>query len=116
MLILENYVGGRWQAGTGKLAELHDPTTGGVIARTGTGGVDMKAALDYARDVGGRGLRAMTFAARGEMLLAVSKAIHAQRDALIDWAMKNGGNTRKDAKFDIDGATGTLAAYGEWGR
>ncbi len=116
MLILENYVCGRWQAGTGKLADLHDPTTGEVIARTGTGGVDMKAALDYARDTGGRSLRAMTFAARGEMLLAVSKAIHAHRDALIEWAMKNGGNTRKDAKFDIDGATGTLAAYGEWGR
>ncbi len=116
MLTLENYVEGRWQAGTGKLVDLHDPTTGEVVARTGTGGVDMKAALTYARDVGGPSLRAMTFASRGEMLLAVSKAIFAHRDALIELAIANGGNTRKDAKFDIDGATGTLAAYGEWGR
>lgn len=116
MQILENYVTGRWQAGTGKAADLCDPTTGEVIARAGTGGIDMKAALAFARDVGGRNLRAMTFASRGEMLLAVSKAVFAQRDALIELAMRNGGNTRKDAKFDIDGATGTLAAYGEWGK
>ena len=116
MLTLENYVCGRWQVGTGKLADLFDPTTGQVIAQTGTGGVDMKAALSYAREVGGKSLRAMTFASRGELLLAVSKAIHAHRDALIEFAIKNGGNTRKDAKFDIDGATGTLATYGEWGK
>ena len=28
----------------------------------------------------------------------------------------NGGNTRGDAKFDIDGATGTLAAYASFGK
>src|SRR5687767_12792009 len=114
--ILESYVQGRWQAGTGKLADLIDPTTGEVIARAGTGGVDMKAALAWARDTGGPALRAMTFAQRGEMLLAASKAIFAHRDALLDLATRNGGNTRKDAKFDVDGATGTLAAYADWGK
>src|SRR6186713_2441425 len=114
--VLENYVCGRWQPGTGTLADLHDPTTGAVIARASTGGVDMKAALAYARDVGGPALRAMTFAKRAEMLMGASKAIHAQRDALLDLGLRNGGNTRKDAKFDVDGAIGTLAAYAEWGR
>src|SRR5262245_29364344 len=115
MQVLESYVEGRWQAGTGKLSDLHDPTTGEAIARCGTGGIDMKATLAYARNVGGPALRAMTFAQRGAMLAAASKAIFAHRDALIDLAIRNGGNTRKDAKFDVDGATGTLAAYGEWG-
>ena len=114
MLTLENHVQGRWQAGTGTLATLVNPTTGEAIGRTGTGGVDMKATLAYARDVGGPALRALTFAQRGQLLMAASKAIHAQRDALIELAILNGGNTRKDAKFDIDGATGTLAAYAEW--
>jgi oxepin-CoA hydrolase/3-oxo-5,6-dehydrosuberyl-CoA semialdehyde dehydrogenase len=50
------------------------------------------------------------------MLMGASKAIFAQRDALIEIALRNGGNTRKDAKFDIDGATATLAAYAEWGK
>ncbi|HVG94407.1 MAG TPA: 3,4-dehydroadipyl-CoA semialdehyde dehydrogenase [Planctomycetota bacterium] len=114
--VLENYVRGRWQAGKAPLADLHDPTTGEVIARASTGGIDMKGALDWARDVGGKALRAMTFAQRAEMLLAASKAIHAHRDALLEVGIRNGGNTRKDAKFDVDGAIGTLAAYADWGK
>ncbi len=46
----------------------------------------------------------------------MSRAIHAHRDALIELAIKNGGNTRSDAKFDIDGASGTLAAYADLGK
>src|SRR5262245_43787188 len=115
MLTLGNHVQGRWQAGTGTLATLVNPTTGEPVARCGTGGVDMKATLAHARDVGGPALRKLTFAQRGALLSAVAKAIHAQRDALIELALLNGGNTRKDAKFDVDGATGTLAAYPEWG-
>ena len=55
----------------------------------------------------------MSFAARGEMIRAMSRAIHAHRDELIGLAIANGGNTRSDAKFDIDGASGTLAAYAD---
>ena len=55
----------------------------------------------------------MSFAARGEMLRAMSRALHAHRDELIGLAILNGGNTRSDAKFDIDGASGTLAAYAD---
>jgi oxepin-CoA hydrolase/3-oxo-5,6-dehydrosuberyl-CoA semialdehyde dehydrogenase len=55
----------------------------------------------------------MTFAQRGEMIRALSRAIHANRDELIGLAVSNGGNTRSDAKFDIDGASLTLAAYAD---
>ena len=65
--------------------------------------------------VGGEALRALTFAERGQLLKALSKLIHAHRDELIELAIANGGNTRGDAKFDIDGASGTLAAYAELG-
>jgi oxepin-CoA hydrolase/3-oxo-5,6-dehydrosuberyl-CoA semialdehyde dehydrogenase len=41
----------------------------------------------------------------------MSKLLHAAREELLDLAQANGGNTRGDAKFDIDGAIGTLAAY-----
>ena len=110
---LENYVLGTWRAGSGKLAPLHDPTTGEQVAEAGTGGIDMKAVLEHARSVGGPRLREMTFAQRGEVLAAASKVINAARDELIEIAVKNGGNTRKDAKFDIDGAWSTLFAYAE---
>jgi oxepin-CoA hydrolase/3-oxo-5,6-dehydrosuberyl-CoA semialdehyde dehydrogenase len=45
----------------------------------------------------------------------MSRAIHAHRDELIGLAVQNGGNTRSDAKFDIDGASGTLAFYADLG-
>ncbi len=115
MRTLENYVCGAWKRGEGTLRKLHNPTTGEQCAETGTGGVDMKAVMDHARHVGGPALREMTFSARAALLMNASKAIHAHREALIDLAVENGGNTRKDAKFDLDGATGTLAAYARFG-
>jgi oxepin-CoA hydrolase/3-oxo-5,6-dehydrosuberyl-CoA semialdehyde dehydrogenase len=55
----------------------------------------------------------MTFRQRGELLRAMSKAIHEKRDELLALGIANGGNTRSDAKFDVDGAIGTLAAYAD---
>jgi oxepin-CoA hydrolase/3-oxo-5,6-dehydrosuberyl-CoA semialdehyde dehydrogenase len=43
----------------------------------------------------------------------MSRAVHARRDELLALAIANGGNTRSDAKFDVDGAIGTLAAYAD---
>ena len=43
-------------------------------------------------------------------------ALAAHRDELLDLAVANGGNTRSDAKFDVDGAIFTLAAYAELGK
>src|SRR6267143_5831613 len=45
----------------------------------------------------------------------MAKAIQADRDELLDLAVANGGNTRSDAKFDVDGAIFTLQAYAEIG-
>jgi 3,4-dehydroadipyl-CoA semialdehyde dehydrogenase len=112
---LRSHLEGKWVSGNGKTATLVNPATEEPLATTSTEGLDFKAALAYARDVGGPALRSMSFAARGEMLRAMSRAIHAHRDELIALAIANGGNTRSDAKFDIDGASGTLAAYADLG-
>src|SRR4030095_5457122 len=69
-----------------------------------------------AREIGAPALRAQSFAARGELLKRLSAALHENRDELIELSTRNGGNTRSDAKFDIDGAIGTLAAYAALGR
>ncbi len=97
------------------LQELVNPATEEPLARAGMGGLDLAAALEHARRVGGPALRAMTFAQRGAMLKAVSDALVAHRDELLDLAVANGGNTRSDAKFDVDGATHTLSTYAELG-
>ena len=113
MSVLRSWLEGRWQIGRGEGAPLKDPTTEETLARASTEGLDLGAALSYARDVGGPALRALTFVQRGELLMAASAAIHAHREELVALATANGGNTRGDAKFDIDGATGTMAFYGK---
>jgi oxepin-CoA hydrolase/3-oxo-5,6-dehydrosuberyl-CoA semialdehyde dehydrogenase len=109
---IESHLEGRWILGKGRKSILVNPSTGEPLAEATTEGIDMKAALEFTR-AAGTDLRQKTFAQRGEMLRAMSRAIHAHRDELIALAIANGGNTRSDAKFDIDGATGTLAAYAD---
>jgi len=116
MITLKSYLRGEWVEGRGELATLFNPTTGEPIAKAGTGGIDLKAALEHARAEGGPALRAMTFAERGAVLKAMSKAIHEAREELIEASILNGGTTRSDAKFDIDGASGTLAYYASVGK
>ncbi len=115
MIELASHVCGRWVGGKGKAQTLVNPSTEEALATASSEGVDFGAALSFARDRGGPALRAMTFKQRGELLRAMSRAIHGKRDELIGLAIANGGNTRSDAKFDIDGATGTLAAYADLG-
>ena len=116
MLTLKSYVSGRWVEGQGSLQTLVNPATEEPLARGGTGGVDMRAALEFARTRGGGALRALTFAERGALLKAMSDVIQAHRDEILDLAVKNGGNTRSDAKFDVDGATFTLSSYAQIGQ
>jgi 3,4-dehydroadipyl-CoA semialdehyde dehydrogenase len=112
---LRSFVGGDWVSGSEPASVLVNPATEEPIAETSTAGVDMAAALAHARERGGPSLRALTFAERGALLGAMAKSIHARREELLALAVQNGGNTRSDAKFDIDGAMATLSAYAELG-
>lgn len=113
MHTLQSYVLGRWHTGTGAPVALTNPHTEAVIGEVRSGGIDFAAVLKHAREKGGPALRALSFAERGLLLKALAGAIHAERDALILLSMENGGTTRGDAKFDIDGAIGTLTAYAD---
>ena len=110
-LTLQSYVQGAWHTGTGEPRTLYNATTEEPYAECNSDGIDFGAVLAHAREVGGPALRAMTFNERGAMLKALSGALHAHREELLDISTANAGTTRKDGKFDIDGATGTLAAY-----
>ncbi len=112
---LESWLSGRWVRGTGGGTALVNPATEEVLATVSGEGLDLAGALRFARERGGPALRAMSFRERGERLRAMSLAIHAHRDELIGLAIANGGNTRADAKFDVDGASGVLAAYADLG-
>src|SRR5690606_8569821 len=83
-----------------------------VLAETGAAG-SLADALRHGREVGGPGLRALSFRQRGALLAAVAKLLHAHREELLDLAVASGGNTRGDAKFDVDGGLGVLQTYAE---
>ncbi|MEX1025583.1 MAG: 3,4-dehydroadipyl-CoA semialdehyde dehydrogenase [Planctomycetota bacterium] len=115
MKTLESYVLGSWTAGTTAGATLVNPATEEPLATASTAGIDMAAVVHHAREVGGPPLRALGFRERARRLKALSKAIHEHREELLDISTANAGTTRGDAKFDVDGCTGTLAAYAHWG-
>lgn len=119
MNTLRSYVNGRWHTApdaTARFATLVNPATEEPIARASTDGIDFGDVLAHAHDVGGPALRACTVAERAAMLKAASKALYEHRDELLALSVANAGTTRKDAKFDVDGATGTLAYYASLGK
>ena len=112
---LSSYVCGAWVAGKGGAHVLLNPATEEPLAQASSDGIDLPAALAYAREKGGPALRALSFAERGALLKGMADALQKARDELLMLAIANGGNTRSDAKFDVDGAIGTLLAYAELG-
>ncbi|HSJ99794.1 MAG TPA: aldehyde dehydrogenase family protein, partial [Kofleriaceae bacterium] len=115
MQLLASYLSGSWSQGTGARATLVNPATEAPLAEVASGGHDLAAAFAHARTTGARELARLTFAGRGALLGALAKAIHGAREELIALAVANGGNTRGDAKFDIDGGAVTLSHYAELG-
>ncbi|HET7766587.1 MAG TPA: 3,4-dehydroadipyl-CoA semialdehyde dehydrogenase [Burkholderiales bacterium] len=115
MKTLRSYLGGRWIEGSGAPQILVNPATEEALAQASSDGLDLAGALDFARRKGGPALRTLSFAERGALLKETAKAIQAHRDELLDLSVANGGNTRSDAKFDVDGAIFTLQSYSEVG-
>ena len=112
---LASYVGGRWVEGGAGGQTLVNPATEEPLAVASSQGVDLAAALEYARTTGGPALRALSFAERGALLKGMADALQGARDELLELGIRNCGNTRSDAKFDVDGAIATLLAYAELG-
>lgn len=114
-MLVRSFVCGHWNDAAAERLPLFNPATEEVLAEVSGGGVELGSCLDYARKNGGPALRAMSFAERARLIAAIAARIYEHRDELIEIAIRNGGNTRSDAKFDIDGATATLSAYAKFG-
>ncbi len=78
-------------------------------------GLDLKAALEYSRNVGGPALRKMSYGQRAELLGKIADALAARRDDWFEIARKNSGNTKADASIDVDGSIGTLKFFAKIG-
>ena len=114
MSTLRSYVSGRWQTPDDEGRPLHDAATGAEVARISSAGIDMAAALDYGRCVGGPALRGLTFHQRAALLKSLGSYLREQRDDLYALSTRTGA-TLGDSKFDVDGGIGVLAAYASKG-
>jgi oxepin-CoA hydrolase/3-oxo-5,6-dehydrosuberyl-CoA semialdehyde dehydrogenase len=112
---LESYIAGRWVAGAGGGVALRDATTGEVVANATADGLDTRAMLEYARTVGGSGLRALTFHQRAALLKALAQDLTGHKDEFYALSYATGA-TKGDSWIDIDGGIATLFVYASKGR
>lgn len=106
---LGNYITGNWVNGDGDGQLLFNAVTGEAVAAATTKGLDFKSILEYGRNIGGPGLRRMTFHQRGNMLkaLALHLRLHLARYYEISYQT---GATKADSWVDIEGGIGNLFA------
>jgi len=114
-LTLLNYARDQWVQGAGQLVEVPSAVNGEVVAATGSSGLDFKAMLDHARNVGGPALRRLTFHERAHMLKALGQAIMARKEELYELNYATGA-TRADGWIDIEACAGTLFSFSSKGR
>ncbi|MEV0665896.1 phenylacetic acid degradation bifunctional protein PaaZ [Actinomadura luteofluorescens] len=115
VVVLRSYVSGSWRAPEDEGAPLHDAVTGEEVARISSAGVDMGAALEYGRSVGGPVLRELTFHQRAALLKALASQLREHREELYALSARTGA-TLNDSKFDVDGGIGVLFAYASKGK
>ena len=103
----QSYVCGNWHTGTEQGQEVFNAITGESLGHVSSAGIDFNAVAEYARNVGGPALRAMTTHERatamkklGLHLLGIKKKFYEVSAAT--------GATKADSWIDIEGGIGTM--------
>lgn len=115
MLKLQNYAQGEWYTSSASGTLLRHAISGEAVAEITSNGLDFKAMLDYARDVGGPAMRKHTFHQRALMLKKLAKYL-MERKELFYALSKATGATRTDSWIDIEGGISTLFIFSGKGR
>ncbi|SFR91224.1 oxepin-CoA hydrolase / 3-oxo-5,6-dehydrosuberyl-CoA semialdehyde dehydrogenase [Microbacterium sp. cf046] len=110
--ILPSYVQGAWwtPADTSDAAEVRDASTGELVTLVSTKGLDLGAALEYARTVGQASIGALTFHERAVLLKKFALALTERKEELYAVSARTGA-TKADSWVDIDGGIGVLFSY-----
>ncbi|HZU92866.1 MAG TPA: phenylacetic acid degradation bifunctional protein PaaZ, partial [Microbacterium sp.] len=112
-----SYVQGEWwtPSRADRATDVCDASTGEVITRVSTEGIDLAGALDYARTTGHAALAALTFHQRAVLLKRFALALTERKDELYALSSRTGA-TKTDSWVDIDGGIGVLFSYSGKGR
>jgi oxepin-CoA hydrolase/3-oxo-5,6-dehydrosuberyl-CoA semialdehyde dehydrogenase len=117
--ILPSYVHGEWwtpaEPDGASSTEVRDPSTGELVTRVSTDGLDLAGALEYARTVGQASLGALSFHQRAVLLKRFALALTERKEELYERSTRTGA-TRQDSWIDIDGGIGVLFTYSSKGR
>ncbi|KFF58949.1 enoyl-CoA hydratase [Cryobacterium sp. MLB-32] len=115
--ILPSYVRGSWftPTDTSAAVDVRDASTGEVVTRVTSKGIDLAAALDYARTVGQDSLGALTFHQRAVLLKQMALVLTDHKPELYALSSRTGA-TKVDSWVDIDGGIGVLFTYSSKGR
>jgi oxepin-CoA hydrolase / 3-oxo-5,6-dehydrosuberyl-CoA semialdehyde dehydrogenase len=109
MTKLYNYALGKWQLPTGSETPQYNALNSNLVSLAGDFS-DYEAMLNYARKVGGKALRGMTFFERGMMLKKLALYL-SERKPHYNKVSALTGATKTDSWIDIDGGIGNLFAY-----
>ena len=120
---LPSYVQGEWWTPAAPLGSLslpkgtdvRDASTGEIITRVSTEGLDLTGALEYARTTGHASLAELTFHQRALLLKQFALALTERKDELYAISARTGA-TKGDSWVDIDGGIGVLFSYSGKGR
>ncbi|MEP7195072.1 MAG: phenylacetic acid degradation bifunctional protein PaaZ [Saprospiraceae bacterium] len=107
---LKNYICGQWVEGSGAGMILFNAVNGSEVAISDSEGINLEAAIQYARKVGSPSLGKLTFQERGRMIKALALYLSEIKAKYYPLSFKTGA-TKTDSWIDIDGGIGTLFAY-----
>ncbi|MEO8262322.1 MAG: phenylacetic acid degradation bifunctional protein PaaZ [Pseudolysinimonas sp.] len=113
--MLQSYVNGDWFTPSGGGTPVRDASTGEVVATVSTDGLDLGAALEYARTIGQASLGALTFHQRAVILKQLATVLTEKKATLYSLSSRTGATTT-DSWVDIDGGIGVLFTYSSKGR
>ena len=107
---LNSYSCSECVAGKGRGVILASAIDGRAVAEISSAGLDFKAMTEYARSLGGAGLRALTFHQRAVQLKELALHLMQHKEEFYELSRETGA-TRNDSWIDIEGGIGTLFAY-----
>lgn len=112
---LRHYAMGQWVEGSGTEIEMHDASTGEVIATTSTGGLSIEEMYQYARTTGAPALAKLSFHERARKLKALALYLMEKKDKYYKVSAQTGA-TKIDSWIDIEGGIGNLFVMSSKGR
>src|SRR5450830_1795490 len=117
--IVPSFVRNSWwtpdAAAAGGAVPVLDASTGELLARVSTEGLDLAAVVDYGRTTGQAELGKLTFHQRALKLKELAQYLNGRRDEFYALSAQTGA-TKVDSMIDIDGGIGVLFTFGSKGR